>query len=473
MAPQMRCKYGPRPVCRWLTFGCLIAGFVPPPTVLGGDSKPPAPNPAQPVNYIDWINQTYGAGMANNAWDVYRVAYQKLKPFEGDWGETLKGPWSDNPEVEAWLEANQKGLLLFRAAARRDECFFPIGHLDLLRPPEAREPISEPRAKDSLIAILLPHLPSHRLAVKGLIAEGYRDLAKGRHRRVWENAVLVLRSAHHLDHDAILIQRLVAVACKMSAYGALLDAFKLSDDRDALALRIASKLAAGDPDLRPLKNSCLFERLWIWDTYQRLFVPGKEQGTWKAHEGYLRWLLRFIGGKSDRKRSPDAFESMVKLLSRRAASDGFDDTLRELNSIFDATDEWLDAPYHTAKPKADQLDQRVRDTENPLLEIFIPSQTGVREHDERCRAQRRATHLIVHLFAYHAETGKFPDSLDKLDAPDLKELRIDPFSGRDFVYKKAADGFMLYSVAGNLKDNDGKHGRKWEEGDFVFWPVQD
>ena len=112
------------------------------------------------------------------------------------------------------------------------------------------------------------------------------------------------------------------------------------------------------------------------------------------------------------------------------------------------------------------------DTEKALVRMFIPSVRHPIEHDARYRAMRRATHLIVHLFAHHGKHGKFPESLDGLDAPDLKELRVDPFSGKDFVYKRQGDSFVLYSVASNLKDDGGKHGTKWEEDDFVFWPVQ-
>ena len=64
------------------------------------------------------------------------------------------------------------------------------------------------------------------------------------------------------------------------------------------------------------------------------------------------------------------------------------------------------------------------------------------------------------------------DSLDRLDLPNLAELRIDPFSGRDFVYRSTDAGFRLYSFGDNFQDDGGRHAFWKKEGDVVFWPVQ-
>lgn len=48
----------------------------------------------------------------------------------------------------------------------------------------------------------------------------------------------------------------------------------------------------------------------------------------------------------------------------------------------------------------------------------------------------------------------------------------DPFSGKDFGYRKQGKSFLLYSVGVNLQDDGGKHDPLWEKDDFVFWPVQ-
>ena len=56
---------------------------------------------------------------------------------------------------------------------------------------------------------------------------------------------------------------------------------------------------------------------------------------------------------------------------------------------------------------------------------------------------------------YRAKHGKLPETLDAL-VPDLVEsLPPDPFSGKPLLYRKDADGFVLYAVGENGKDDQG------------------
>jgi hypothetical protein len=45
-------------------------------------------------------------------------------------------------------------------------------------------------------------------------------------------------------------------------------------------------------------------------------------------------------------------------------------------------------------------------------------------------------------------------------------MPVDPFTGKAYRYKPVADGFLLYSVGGDLEDDGGKHG--WPEADWVW-----
>lgn len=468
--------FGTASLYRCFLVGCLGVCCLLPSTALADDRKPPPPNPAEPVNYIEWINKTYGAGIRDNAWNTYRLAYQELKPFEGNWGDTLKGPWSDNPEVQAWLKANEKALLLFRAATRKDECFMPLHTRESHLVRKDREPPPEPRVKNCLTTVLLPHLGSHRLAVRGLIAQGHGEWQMGYTGRLPDNLLVSLKATRHLDYGATAIQRLVGTACERLAYRALRNALELSDDADALAVRVLPKLAVAAPPRVPLEQTCFFERLLARDLCQRSFQPGEHPGTWEVHEGFVKSFVETMGSVLADLQANSAGELdrfTVDSFCAVLGAHGYKATLREVGVQFDALDAWLKTPYHIAADKRDALKRKVNESFSPWVRIFPRTLIRMRELDQRGRAERRATHLIVHLFVRHSKTGHFPDSLEGLQAPDLNDLRIDPFSGRDLVYKRQGDSFTLYSVASNLKDDGGKHGKKWEEGDFVFWPVQD
>lgn len=433
-----------------------------------GDWDPPKPNPAKPVNYIEWINKKLAAGIEDNAAERYLKAYGRLTKFEGDWGDTLKRPWSEeeNEAVAQWLKENRAALLVFQSATYKRQCFIPLGALQQLAMPD-REPIARgPRFKHALINLMLPYLKPHRDAARGLVAKGMRDFAGGNERASMQNALAALQCAHHLgDRCATLIQFLVARACAQTAYAAMRSGLAHSEDPGKLATRTLLRIGSRDPPLPGIGRLMRFEQLQALDLAQRLFVPGPQSGQWTIAAGALA---------QSATESPAQSEREAAAIAAGLSSLGYDQTRRDLDAAYGAVLAWCAMPYPQAAPRRNALERRMSEDKNPLVAMLLPSLTAVRRTDEFGRAARRATHLIFHLHAHHGKTGQFPDTLAELDIANLDQLRIDPFSGRDLVYRKAGDSFTLYTVAGNLKDDGGQHNGKWQqEGDYVFWPVQD
>jgi len=65
------------------------------------------------------------------------------------------------------------------------------------------------------------------------------------------------------------------------------------------------------------------------------------------------------------------------------------------------------------------------------------------------------------------------DLFADLSAKTGVKLPVDPFSGKDLVYKRVGKGFQVYSISGNLRDDGGvppkDHGDR-DSGDIVvFW----
>ncbi len=56
---------------------------------------------------------------------------------------------------------------------------------------------------------------------------------------------------------------------------------------------------------------------------------------------------------------------------------------------------------------------------------------------------------------FEARNGRLPENLDELDKLVPKELLIDPYSGKDLVYRLAGDDFYLYSVGYDGVDGKG------------------
>jgi len=73
---------------------------------------------------------------------------------------------------------------------------------------------------------------------------------------------------------------------------------------------------------------------------------------------------------------------------------------------------------------------------------------------------------------YRQKHGKFADSLNQLTPEILPSIPLDPFTGKDYIYRIKNKGFIVYSVADNLKDDGGipQFSEQGKKGDFdIVW----
>ncbi|MBP7705908.1 MAG: hypothetical protein KA243_01550 [Candidatus Aminicenantes bacterium] len=57
---------------------------------------------------------------------------------------------------------------------------------------------------------------------------------------------------------------------------------------------------------------------------------------------------------------------------------------------------------------------------------------------------------------YKSRTGHYPQTLDELVPGLLSEVPIDPFTGKPLVYRREGEGFIVYSLGSNEKDDGGR-----------------
>lgn len=57
---------------------------------------------------------------------------------------------------------------------------------------------------------------------------------------------------------------------------------------------------------------------------------------------------------------------------------------------------------------------------------------------------------------YKSRNGSYPESLEALMPDILAEVPIDPFTGKPFVYRREGEGFIVYSLGSNEKDDGGR-----------------
>jgi hypothetical protein len=61
---------------------------------------------------------------------------------------------------------------------------------------------------------------------------------------------------------------------------------------------------------------------------------------------------------------------------------------------------------------------------------------------------------------YKLRTGHYPETLDVLVGSLLSQVPVDPFTGDPLVYRREGNGFIVYSLGSNLRDDGGRS--TWE-----------
>ncbi|MBN2456964.1 MAG: hypothetical protein JXB29_10610 [Sedimentisphaerales bacterium] len=116
----------------------------------------------------------------------------------------------------------------------------------------------------------------------------------------------------------------------------------------------------------------------------------------------------------------------------------------------------------------DVLQRTFIDNGNWFLQIFGASPKSVFHSYYETTAQTEALVAILATLRYKIDAGRFPETLNELVSSGyLKAVPNDPYSNSSLVYMLTEDGFKLYSVGADFKDDDGV-----VKLDIIYWPVQ-
>ncbi len=113
----------------------------------------------------------------------------------------------------------------------------------------------------------------------------------------------------------------------------------------------------------------------------------------------------------------------------------------------------LAKPWHDNKYELDRLaTQRyafpITDT---MMALMIPGLTAANEANQRNLADLRCLRILNAMKSYEHSTGEEATDLADLDL--LESATIDPFSGKPIILFKVDDGWVIYSVFRNGKDD--------------------
>ena len=94
-----------------------------------------------------------------------------------------------------------------------------------------------------------------------------------------------------------------------------------------------------------------------------------------------------------------------------------------------------------------------------VSDIVIRSVDGAKilvKQEDMAIVSRQIERLAVALACFHADTGRWPIKLAELCPSLVASVPLDIFTGKPLIYKPRKDGYLLYSVGPNLKDEGGE-----------------
>ncbi|HOK56571.1 MAG TPA: hypothetical protein PKV21_08370 [bacterium] len=81
---------------------------------------------------------------------------------------------------------------------------------------------------------------------------------------------------------------------------------------------------------------------------------------------------------------------------------------------------------------------------------------------------QRVLSILIVKFGYKTQYRNYLENLEKLVPEILPSLPLDPFTGKEYVYKKKGNGFLIYSLGKNQKNDNGIYNLKKRADDIGF-----
>ena len=161
------------------------------------------------------------------------------------------------------------------------------------------------------------------------------------------------------------------------------------------------------------------------------------------------WNLILRMGNARCDRYADAFRKPAGI-GRRKAVKAIDENIATMLKTADDKAASEPSPDHVREARARRLESA----------YFLVYATAVPTHldvDDRTTTRCELTKLAFALAAYCADQGSYPEKLAELVPKHLNRLPKDVFNNdAELCYARKGDGYLLYSVGRNGKDDGGR-----------------
>jgi hypothetical protein len=381
--------------------------------------------------------------------DQLKLSPKELEIIEGQLDIACQRPWlaRDYPTIAAWLQANEKPLALVVEASQRPVYFSPW--------------VSAPADKSPSGAVAPDGNESHQSLTRALATRAMLRTAEKMQLEAWQDLVTCHRLSRLISRGRSLIDSLIALAIESSTIRADL-AYLQNSNLNSQQIRNCMKELRDLQPMTPLAVKIdVAERISSLDTLQGIVRYGISQmdgeKVWKPTAAELKALRSFDWAPVLRAHNHwyDRWAAAVRFKSRadrEQALDRIEADFKELQL------EAVQAEHFAKFVLGNEQSERPtgESLAIALIGSIAPAVRKVEQTYDRCEQEQRNLDLAFALAAYHIDHGRYPAKLDDMAPKYLAAIPVDIFSGKPIIYKPSANGYLLYSVGPNGKDEGGR-----------------
>jgi len=294
------------------------------------------------------------------------------------------------------------------------------------------------------INMLMPSLSHFRQLTCILSAKALLEAQAGNLDNAWDIARIQLRFADASLTEPIIVPQLVRIAIIRMACRTIQELCEIAPPNDQ-QYRSIQKLLSDFDDIAPIVLAIDGERLlfgeWAFNLLENGSAEDLKSLSSSVGSGFGGVLVKLYA----------AFKPLF--LADRAAY------MRLMHKSI----ELIEDPY--SPENANVIEKEVQKY-HMLTSMLVPAMFRVKEIHCEMTAELRITQIGLALLQHKQNRDTFPDTLETLKPQNIN----DPFSEQPIRYKSQRQGFILYSVGPDQKDNGGSPRQKKQKDNWdIVW----
>ena len=353
-----------------------------------------------------------------NAAPIYESAFSSIPKHDNeDYAHALADPTF----ARSYLGARKAALSQIRQAANVRDCAFSV---------DWNQPSYD---------LTFPHYARMREAVRLLVLDSSLLAADGRADESLDALATAYRVAPHAMAEPVLIGTLVGIAMIRMAHSGLEECLSLGDPSPAACRTAYDELARIDVDT-PFRRALLGERASMLGLFEDI----------RAGRVSIAELSGDESAGFPRKR---IFAALYPTLNRPLFNMDEASALDLQRRIIQASD----LPWPQSMEALDAVvadSERLPTYRSVLTQMIFPVFARADWSRRNAAAILAVGRAALAIAAFKAQTGHYPDDLSQVEALGWN-LPNDPLTGKPLLYRRTADGFTVWGVGPNMKDDGG------------------